>query len=118
MATSSFWEGIDVRGDALSLVIIDKLPFSSPGDPLLKARIDDCRLRKQNPFAEIQIPEAVIGLKQGVGRLIRDVTDKGVVIICDSRLVMQPYGKTFLQSLPPAKRTRDINNVVQFLKDI
>lgn len=118
VATSSFWEGVDVRGDALSLVIIDKLPFTAPDEPLLKARIEDCRLQGGDPFHDIQIPEAVITLKQGVGRLIRDVNDQGVVIICDSRLVMRNYGETFLKSLPNAKRTRDLNKVVQFLQDI
>ncbi|EIJ71466.1 ATP-dependent DNA helicase [Pasteurella bettyae] len=118
VATSSFWEGIDVRGDALSLVIIDKLPFTSPDEPLLKARVEDCQLQGGNPFNDIQIPEAVIALKQGVGRLIRDVTDSGVVIICDSRLVTRSYGETFLKSLPDAKRTRDLNKVVEFLKQI
>ncbi|WGE90033.1 ATP-dependent DNA helicase [Actinobacillus arthritidis] len=117
VATQSFWEGIDVRGDALSLVIIDKLPFTSPDEPLLKARMEDCRLQGGEPFNDIQIPEAVITLKQGVGRLIRDVTDRGVVIICDSRLVMRNYGQTFLKSLPPSTRTRDLNKVIQFLKN-
>lgn len=116
VATQSFWEGIDVRGDALSLVIIDKLPFTSPDEPLLKARMEDCKLQGGDPFNDIQIPEAVITLKQGVGRLIRDVTDRGVVIICDSRLVMRNYGQTFLKSLPPSKRTRDLGSVIQFLK--
>ena len=118
VATSSFWEGVDVRGDALSLVIIDKLPFSSPDEPLLKARIEDCLLQGGEPFSDIQIPEAVIALKQGVGRLIRDVTDRGVVIICDSRLVTRPYGETFLKSLPNAKRTRDLGKVIEFLQQI
>lgn len=117
VATQSFWEGIDVRGDALSLVIIDKLPFTSPDEPLLRARMEDCRLQGGEPFNDIQIPEAVITLKQGVGRLIRDVTDRGVVIICDSRLVMRNYGKTFLKSLPPSTRTRDLNKVIRFLKN-
>ncbi|QIM66567.1 ATP-dependent helicase [Mannheimia granulomatis] len=117
VATQSFWEGIDVRGDDLSLVIIDKLPFSSPDEPLLKARMEDCKLQGGEPFNDIQIPEAVITLKQGVGRLIRDVSDRGVVIICDSRLVMRNYGQTFLKSLPPSKRTRDLNLVIQFLKE-
>lgn len=116
VATQSFWEGIDVRGDDLSLVIIDKLPFTSPDEPLLKARMEDCKLQGGDPFNDIQIPEAVITLKQGVGRLIRDVTDRGVVIICDSRLVMRNYGQTFLKSLPPSKRTRDLDLVTQFLK--
>ncbi|WGE92145.1 ATP-dependent DNA helicase [Actinobacillus genomosp. 1] len=117
VATQSFWEGIDVRGDALSLVIIDKLPFTSPDEPLLRARMEDCRLQGGEPFNDIQIPEAVITLKQGVGRLIRDVTDRGVVIICDSRLVMRNYGKTFLKSLPPSTRTRDLSKVIRFLKN-
>ncbi|WP_439258720.1 ATP-dependent DNA helicase [Lonepinella sp. BR2930] len=118
VATSSFWEGIDVRGEALSLVIIDKLPFTSPDEPLLKARIEDCKLQGGEPFNDLQIPEAVIALKQGVGRLIRDVTDKGAVIICDSRLVNRPYGETFLKSLPNAKRTRDLTKIVDFLKEL
>lgn len=116
VATQSFWEGIDVRGDALSLVIIDKLPFTAPDEPLLKARMEDCKLQGGDPFNDIQIPEAVITLKQGVGRLIRDVTDRGVVIICDSRLVMRQYGSTFLKSLPSSKRTRDLGKVIEFLK--
>ncbi len=117
VATQSFWEGIDVRGDDLSLVIIDKLPFTSPDEPLLKARMEDCRLQGGDPFNDIQIPEAVITLKQGVGRLIRDVTDRGVVIICDSRLVMRNYGATFLKSLPPSTRTRDLEKVKAFLQN-
>nr|WP_314741485.1 ATP-dependent DNA helicase [uncultured Haemophilus sp.] len=117
VATQSFWEGIDVRGDDLSLVIIDKLPFTSPDEPLFKARIEDCRLQGGEPFNDIQIPEAVITLKQGVGRLIRDVTDRGVVIICDNRLVMRNYGATFLKSLPPSTRTRDLEKVISFLKN-
>lgn len=118
VATTSFWEGIDVRGEALSLVIIDKLPFTSPDEPLLQARLEDCRKQGGNPFGQIQIPEAVITLKQGVGRLIRDVEDRGAVIICDSRLVMKNYGGTFLKSLPNAKRTRSLDNVVQFLTSL
>ncbi|MDG6324586.1 ATP-dependent DNA helicase [Glaesserella parasuis] len=117
VATQSFWEGIDVRGDALSLVIIDKLPFTAPDEPLLKARMEDCKLQGGDPFNDIQIPEAVITLKQGVGRLIRDVTDRGAVIICDARLVMRQYGSTFLKSLPPSKRTRDLAKVLTFLKE-
>jgi ATP-dependent DNA helicase DinG len=116
VATSSFWEGVDVRGDALSCVIIDKLPFTSPDDPLLKARIEDCRLRSGDPFNEVQLPDAVITLKQGVGRLIRDATDKGVIVICDQRLVMRPYGEVFLSSLPDAPRTRSIQQAISFLQ--
>ncbi len=95
---------MDVRGDALSLVIIDKLPFTSPEDPLLRARMEDCQHRGGDPFNDVQLPDAVITLKQGVGRLIRDVDDRGVLVICDSRLVMRPYGALFLNSLPPTPR--------------
>lgn len=116
VATNSFWEGVDVRGDALSCVIIDKLPFTSPDDPLLKARSEDCQLRGGDPFADVQIPEAVIALKQGVGRLIRDSDDRGVLIICDQRLVTRPYGQIFLKSLPPAPRTRSLQRAIDFLQ--
>ncbi|EJB8585568.1 ATP-dependent DNA helicase [Vibrio parahaemolyticus] len=116
VATGAFWEGIDVRGDALSCVIIDKLPFTAPDDPLLKARIEDCQLRGGEPFAEVQIPDAVITLKQGVGRLIRDQKDHGALIICDNRLVTRDYGGTFLGSLPPIPRTRDLERIKAFLK--
>jgi ATP-dependent DNA helicase DinG len=118
VATGAFWEGIDVRGDALSCVIIDKLPFTSPEDPLLKARIEDCRLRGGEPFELVQLPDAVITLKQGVGRLIRDKKDKGALIICDNRLVTRDYGGVFLQSLPPIPRTRDLDQITTFLQQI
>ncbi|WP_099611430.1 ATP-dependent DNA helicase [Vibrio fujianensis] len=116
VATGAFWEGIDVRGDTLSCVIIDKLPFTAPDDPLLKARIEDCRLRGGDPFVQVQLPEAVITLKQGVGRLIRDQKDKGALIICDNRLVTRDYGGVFLASLPPIPRTRDLEVVKDFLQ--
>lgn len=116
VATSSFWEGVDVRGDALSLVIIDKLPFTSPEDPLLKARMEDCRLRGGDPFNDVQLPDAVITLKQGVGRLIRDTDDRGVLVICDQRLVSRPYGGLFLNSLPPTPRTRDLQRAIAFVR--
>ncbi|MBD2799883.1 ATP-dependent DNA helicase [Xenorhabdus sp. M] len=116
VATGSFWEGVDVRGDALSCVIIDKLPFTAPDDPLLKARIEDCQLKGGDAFHEVQLPDAVISLKQGVGRLIRDIDDYGVVVICDNRLVVRPYGEVFLNSLPPAPRTRDLSKAIKFLK--
>jgi ATP-dependent DNA helicase DinG len=115
IATSSFWEGIDVRGDTLSCVIIDKLPFTSPDDPLIKARMEDCQMQGGDAFNDVQLPEAVITLKQGVGRLIRHHNDRGVVIICDNRLVMRPYGAIFINSLPPSPRTRDVNKVINFL---
>ena len=118
VATGAFWEGIDVRGDTLSCVIIDKLPFTAPDDPLLKARIEDCQLKGGDPFSQVQIPDAVITLKQGVGRLIRDKNDKGALIICDNRLVTRDYGGIFLASLPPIPRTRDLQRVQSFLEHI
>ncbi|HAS63935.1 MAG TPA: ATP-dependent helicase [Vibrio sp.] len=118
VATGAFWEGIDVRGDTLSCVIIDKLPFTAPDDPLLKARIEDCRLKGGDPFAQVQLPDAVITLKQGVGRLIRDKKDKGALIICDNRLVTRDYGGVFLASLPSIPRTRDLGVVEDFLQQI
>jgi len=114
LGTSSFWEGVDVRGEALSCVIIDKLPFASPGDPVWQARIDALKEQGGNPFMDEQLPHAVITLKQGVGRLIRDVNDRGVLVICDPRLVAKSYGRVFLNSLPDMKRTRDLNEVVAF----
>jgi ATP-dependent DNA helicase DinG len=117
-ATGSFWEGIDVKGDALLCVMIDKLPFASPDDPLLQARIKDCKNKGGNAFASIQIPQAVITLKQGAGRLIRDSEDKGVLVICDNRLLTKQYGQTFLGSLPPMQRTRSLDKVCQFLQEI
>ncbi|MDX3774424.1 ATP-dependent DNA helicase [Chromatiaceae bacterium AAb-1] len=118
LGTGSFWEGVDVRGDTLSCVIIDKLPFASPDDPLLQARSEDCSLKGKDPFAEVQLPQAVITLKQGVGRLIRDVTDRGVLVICDNRLVTKPYGAVFLKSLPPMRRSRSLAQATEFLKQI
>jgi ATP-dependent DNA helicase DinG len=114
LGTSSFWEGVDVRGEALSCVIIDKLPFASPGDPVLQARIDALRERGGNPFMDEQLPHAVITLKQGVGRLIRDVNDRGVLVICDPRLLSKRYGRVFLNSLPDMRRTRDFDQVAAF----
>lgn len=115
VATGAFWEGIDVRGDTLSCVIIDKLPFTAPDDPLLKARIEDCQLKGGEPFNQVQIPDAVITLKQGVGRLIRDKRDKGALIVCDNRLVTRDYGGVFLRSLPDIPRTRDLDIIKDFL---
>lgn len=118
LGTGAFWEGVDVRGDDLMCVMIDKLPFAAPDDPLLQARIEDCRKSGANPFAQIQIPQAVISLKQGAGRLIRDEADKGVLVICDNRLITKDYGKTFLASLPPMKRTRDLTLALNFLENL
>jgi ATP-dependent DNA helicase DinG len=117
LGTGSFWEGVDVKGTALSVVIIDKLPFAAPDDPLLKARLDTIREQGGNPFFDEQVPQAVIALKQGVGRLIRDQGDFGVVMICDTRLVTKGYGRAFIQSLPPMKRTRELGEVQQFLRE-
>lgn len=117
IGTYSFWEGIDVRGQTLSCVIIDKLPFLSPDDPQLQAKIEDCQKKGQDPFYEIQLPKAVINLKQGVGRLIRDVTDTGTVIICDTRLVSRQYGGIFINSLPAMPRTRDLDRVLEFIEE-
>ncbi len=114
LGTGSFWEGVDVRGEALSCVIIDKLPFASPGDPVLQARIEAMRARGGNPFMEYQLPQAVITLKQGVGRLIRDVADRGTLVLCDPRLGTKAYGRVFLDSLPPMSRTRKLEVVQRF----
>jgi len=114
LGTSSFWEGVDVRGEALSCVIIDKLPFASPGDPVLKARMEAMKRLGRNPFFEYQLPAAVIALRQGIGRLIRDVTDRGVLMVCDPRLLKRSYGQMFLDSVPAMQRTRDIAEVQAF----
>ena len=116
LGTSSFWEGVDVRGEALSCVIIDKLPFASPGDPVLKARLDAMTQQGKNPFFEYQLPTAVIALRQGIGRLIRDVTDRGVLMVCDPRLLKRSYGQLFLDSVPPMSRTRNIEDVEAFFQ--
>ena len=115
IGSQSFWEGVDVRGEALSLVIIDKLPFSPPDDPVLAARIDALEKKGLNGFVHHQLPEAIINLKQGAGRLIRDEADRGVLMICDPRLISKPYGKRIWQSLPPFKRTRELSTVKAFL---
>jgi ATP-dependent DNA helicase DinG len=117
LGTGSFWEGIDVKGEALSVVVIDKLPFAAPDDPLLKARLAAIREQGGNPFFDEQVPQAVIALKQGVGRLIRDETDCGVVMLCDTRLVTKGYGRQFITSLPPMRRTRLLEDVQAFLRE-
>ena len=114
VASQSFWEGVDVKGDALRLVVIDKLPFAPPDDPVLSARIDAMKQQGKNPFMEYQLPHAAIVLKQGAGRLIRDETDRGVLMICDMRLTDKPYGRRIWQALPPMKRTRDEAEAVAF----
>lgn len=116
VGTSSFWEGVDVRGPALRLVIIDRLPFAHPGDPILRARLEAIRQQEGNPFQDYQVPQAVIALKQGVGRLIRDTDDRGVVMICDPRIRRRGYGRSFLDSLPAMGRTQDFQKVRQFIE--
>jgi ATP-dependent DNA helicase DinG len=116
VGSQSFWEGVDVRGRALSLVIIDRLPFASPDDPVLSARIDKFNQEGRNAFMEYQLPHTIISLKQGAGRLIRDENDRGVLMICDPRLVTKSYGKRIWQSLPPMKRTRNLTETIHFLE--
>ena len=118
LGTSSFWEGVDVRGEALSCVVIDKLPFASPGDPVMQGRIDAIKRVGGQPFMEYQVPQAVITLNQGVGRLIRDVKDHGVVVIGDPRLKTKSYGRIFLNSLPPMPVTQHIKDVESFFASI
>ncbi|MGA7777986.1 MAG: ATP-dependent DNA helicase [Paraburkholderia sp.] len=117
VGSQSFWEGVDVRGDALSLVVIDKLPFAPPDDPVLSARLEALTKKGLSPFAVHQLPQAVITLKQGAGRLIRAETDRGVLMIGDTRLVEKPYGRRIWQSLPPFKRTREIDVVREFFEE-
>ena len=114
VGSQSFWEGVDVRGEALSLVVIDKLPFAPPDDPVLSARIERMKQEGRNAFMDYQLPRAVINVKQGAGRLIRDETDRGVLMICDPRMLTKPYGKRVWRSLPPMKRTRELGEVVAF----
>ena len=116
LGAGSFWEGVDVAGEALSCVIIDKLPFASPGDPVLQARLDAIRGRGGNPFMEYQVPQAVIALKQGAGRLIRTREDRGVLMTCDPRMLSKSYGRVFLGAMPPFGRTRDLSDVVAFFE--
>jgi ATP-dependent DNA helicase DinG len=114
LGSQSFWEGVDVRGEALSLVVIDKLPFAPPDDPVLAARIDALRAKDLNPFSRLQLPMAVLQLKQGAGRLIRDFSDRGVLMICDPRLFTRGYGRLIRASLPPMPLTREIGDVEAF----
>ena len=116
LGSASFWEGVDVRGEPLSLVVIDKLPFAPPDDPVLAARIDSMKSAGRNPFNELQVPQAVLQLKQGAGRLIRDEADRGVLMLCDPRLTSRAYGRRILESLPPMPLTRDLARVEQFFR--
>ncbi|ARP82734.1 helicase [Bordetella genomosp. 8] len=116
VGSASFWEGIDLPGDVLTLVAIDKLPFAPPDDPVIEARLRECRARGGNPFAEYQLPEAAIALKQGAGRLIRTMADWGVLMVGDVRLVEKGYGKRLWRGLPPFSRTRELAEAVAFLE--
>jgi len=113
-ATASFWQGVDVQGEQLSCVIIDRLPFAVPNDPVVAARISAINSSGGNAFFEYQVPAAVISLKQGFGRLIRSVKDRGVLALLDNRLLKQRYGKTFIDSLPAYKKTKDLADVDEF----
>jgi ATP-dependent DNA helicase DinG len=115
-ATSSFWQGVDVPGDQLSCVIVDRLPFAVPSDPIVAARVSALQEEGRNAFAEFQVPQAVLALKQGFGRLIRTKTDRGVLALLDSRIERMPYGKIFLESLPRYATTHDLRDVARFLE--
>ena len=117
VATSSFWQGVDVQGEALSLVVIDKIPFAVPGDPIIEARIEEIRQRGEDPFSTYQLPMAAMILKQGMGRLIRSRRDRGVVACLDNRLRRKGYGKRILQSLPPFPLTSDLQRVKAFFEE-
>jgi ATP-dependent DNA helicase DinG len=118
LATASFWQGVDVAGEQLSCVIIDKLPFASPSDPVVEARIDRIRTRGGNPFVDYQVPVAILMLKQGLGRLIRTASDRGILAVLDSRLVERAYGRRFLESLPPARLVHDLADVEVFADQV
>jgi ATP-dependent DNA helicase DinG len=117
-ATQTFWEGVDIVGEALSLVIIDKLPFQAPGDPIVDARVADLKAKGRNAFTDYQIPTAILALKQGIGRLIRHRGDRGIAAILDSRLARARYGRSFLDSLPPARRTADLVELATWWQEL
>ncbi len=117
LGSQSFWEGVDVRGEALSVVVIDKLPFAPPDDPVLSARIEALRAQGGNPFTALQLPQAILQLKQGAGRLIRDESDRGVLMLCDPRLYSRPYGRLIRASLPPMRPTRELREVEAFFAE-
>jgi ATP-dependent DNA helicase DinG len=118
LGTGSFWQGVDVRGEALRIVVIDKLPFAVPGDPQVEARTEAIRRRGGNPFVEYQLPQAVLALKQGVGRLIRDFDDRGLIVLGDPRLRTRSYGRVFLDSLPPAMMLESWDDALRFAQDL
>ena len=114
LATTSFWQGVDVPGESLSCLIIDKLPFDSPGEPLVAARIDTIREQGGNPFMEYQVPSAIIALKQGLGRLIRNNSDRGILSVLDTRIMTSRYGKFFLESLPHIPISHELSDINRF----
>src|SRR6185437_1034775 len=114
VGSQSFWEGVDVKGEQLSVVVIDRLPFNPPDEPVLAACIERINRAGGNAFMDYQLPRAVISLKQGAGRLIRDEADRGALVICDPRLVDKPYGKRIWRALPPFRRTRQLADVQAF----
>jgi ATP-dependent DNA helicase DinG len=115
--TSSLWEGVSIDGESLSCVIIDKLPFSVPNDPISEAKAEMLKQKGINVFAHMNLPEAILGLKQGFGRLIRTRTDRGIVCILDNRITTKGYGKLFLRSLPNAKKTSSLDDVERFFQE-
>jgi ATP-dependent DNA helicase DinG len=117
LGTATFWEGVDIRGPALVVVVIDRLPFASPGDPFMQARLELVRRSGGDPFREYQLPQAVLALRQGVGRLIRGYADYGIVMICDPRLSSRGYGRVFLSSLPPMPIIRTAAEAAGFLAE-
>jgi ATP-dependent DNA helicase DinG len=117
VGAASFWEGVDIRGDGLRLVIIDKLPFAPPDDPVFQAKSELIKNRGGNAFQDLSLPDAAIALKQGAGRLIRDENDWGVLLIGDRRLVEKGYGKLLWRSLPPFKRTRELKVAIEFMRE-
>jgi ATP-dependent DNA helicase DinG len=117
LGTATFWEGVDIRGSALVVVVIDRLPFAAPGDPLLQARLEQVRRNGGDPFRDYQLPQAVLALRQGVGRLIRGMADYGIVIICDPRLRTRGYGRVFLRSLPPMPVVETAEAACRFLEE-
>jgi ATP-dependent DNA helicase DinG len=118
LAVASFWEGVDIPGEALSLVVIDKLPFEVPSDPVIMARVNRIKALGGNPFIKFQIPRAILTLRQGVGRLMRTAEDRGVIALLDTRLFTKGYGRQFRQSLPPSPLTREMDEVAAFFEHL
>jgi ATP-dependent DNA helicase DinG len=118
LGTGSFWQGVDVRGPALRIVVIDKLPFAAPDEPLVQARVAAIRRAGGDPFVDFQLPQAVLALKQGVGRLIRDFADRGLIVLGDPRLSTRPYGRLFLASLPPMPQIEDAAEALEYARSL